>query len=124
MRLASVRAVVGAAGLGGAFVAGGMARDYLNPSLTRSSVSETSGSETSGSLLEATKERLRTSMTVSANEDPTKVRESTYCSLDFRGPLFLKDDLFKVHDSLQERTFIMVKPDGVQRGLVGDIIKR
>lgn len=24
----------------------------------------------------------------------------------------------------QERTFIMVKPDGVQRGLVGDIIKR
>lgn len=24
----------------------------------------------------------------------------------------------------KERTFIMVKPDGVQRGLVGDIIKR
>merc|ERR1711936_765617 len=24
----------------------------------------------------------------------------------------------------QERTFIMIKPDGVQRGLVGDIIKR
>lgn len=24
----------------------------------------------------------------------------------------------------QERTFIMVKPDGVQRGLVGEIIKR
>lgn len=24
----------------------------------------------------------------------------------------------------QERTFIMVKPDGVQRGLVGKIIKR
>ena len=23
-----------------------------------------------------------------------------------------------------ERTFIMIKPDGVQRGLVGDIIKR
>ena len=23
-----------------------------------------------------------------------------------------------------ERTFIMVKPDGVQRGLVGDIVKR
>lgn len=23
-----------------------------------------------------------------------------------------------------ERTFIMVKPDGVQRGLVGEIIKR
>ena len=25
---------------------------------------------------------------------------------------------------VQERTFIMVKPDGVQRGLVGDIIQR
>lgn len=24
----------------------------------------------------------------------------------------------------QERTFIMVKPDGVQRGLVGEILKR
>jgi len=24
----------------------------------------------------------------------------------------------------KERTFIMIKPDGVQRGLVGDIIKR
>lgn len=24
----------------------------------------------------------------------------------------------------QERTFIMVKPDGVQRGLVGEIVKR
>lgn len=24
----------------------------------------------------------------------------------------------------QERTFIMVKPDGVQRGIVGEIIKR
>merc|ERR1712111_15278 len=26
--------------------------------------------------------------------------------------------------SIEERTFIMVKPDGVQRGLVGEIIKR
>lgn len=24
----------------------------------------------------------------------------------------------------QERTFIMIKPDGVQRGFVGEIIKR
>jgi nucleoside-diphosphate kinase len=24
----------------------------------------------------------------------------------------------------QERTYIMIKPDGVQRGLVGEIIKR
>lgn len=27
-------------------------------------------------------------------------------------------------DKYAERTFIMVKPDGVQRGLVGKIIKR
>jgi len=27
-------------------------------------------------------------------------------------------------DPYSERTFIMVKPDGVQRGLVGKIIKR
>ena len=27
-------------------------------------------------------------------------------------------------DGLTERTFIMIKPDGVHRGLVGDIIKR
>lgn len=26
--------------------------------------------------------------------------------------------------SKTERSFIMIKPDGVQRGLVGDIIKR
>lgn len=26
--------------------------------------------------------------------------------------------------SLSERTYIMIKPDGVQRGLVGDIISR
>uniref|UniRef100_A0A8C9S6J7 Nucleoside diphosphate kinase B n=1 Tax=Scleropages formosus TaxID=113540 RepID=A0A8C9S6J7_SCLFO len=25
---------------------------------------------------------------------------------------------------IQERTFIAIKPDGVQRGLIGDIIKR
>lgn len=24
----------------------------------------------------------------------------------------------------KERTFIMIKPDGVQRGIIGDIIKR
>merc|ERR1712179_506972 len=27
-------------------------------------------------------------------------------------------------NSTKERTFIMIKPDGVQRGLVGDVIKR
>ena len=30
----------------------------------------------------------------------------------------------KKKPDLSERTFIMVKPDGVQRGLVGEIIKR
>lgn len=30
----------------------------------------------------------------------------------------------KIMAGNQERTFIMIKPDGVQRGLVGDIIKR
>ena len=27
-------------------------------------------------------------------------------------------------DDHEERTFIMVKPDGVQRALIGDIVKR
>ncbi|KAL4229950.1 Nucleoside diphosphate kinase A [Mactra antiquata] len=30
----------------------------------------------------------------------------------------------KMADAKEERTFIMVKPDGVQRGIVGEIIKR
>ena len=30
----------------------------------------------------------------------------------------------KMADKQNERTFIMVKPDGVQRGLVGEIMKR
>ena len=37
-----------------------------------------------------------------------------------KGPLGLKAEA----NSTKERTFIMIKPDGVQRGLVGDIIKR
>lgn len=32
--------------------------------------------------------------------------------------------LMAAEDPTKERTFIMVKPDGVQRGLVGDIVKR
>jgi len=31
---------------------------------------------------------------------------------------------YKIMAKQEERTFIMVKPDGVQRGLVGEIIKR
>lgn len=30
----------------------------------------------------------------------------------------------KIMAGNQERTFIMIKPDGVQRGIVGEIIKR
>merc|ERR1712013_652517 len=37
-----------------------------------------------------------------------------------KGPLGLKAEA----NSSKERTFIMIKPDGVQRGLIGDIIKR
>lgn len=36
------------------------------------------------------------------------------------GPFNLKAEA----SSAKERTFIMIKPDGVQRGLIGDIIKR
>ena len=32
--------------------------------------------------------------------------------------------IFQTKMAQRERTFIMVKPDGVQRGLVGEIIKR
>src|SRR5690606_3270801 len=32
--------------------------------------------------------------------------------------------LLETEDSCMERTFLMVKPDGVQRGLVGEIISR
>jgi len=37
-----------------------------------------------------------------------------------KGPFNLKAEA----NSAKERTFIMIKPDGVQRGLIGDIIKR
>lgn len=38
--------------------------------------------------------------------------------------LALLSIIAKIMAGNQERTFIMVKPDGVQRGLVGEIIKR
>lgn len=39
--------------------------------------------------------------------------------------LFLLSTSIKTSDmSNTERSFLMIKPDGVQRGLVGDIIKR
>ena len=42
--------------------------------------------------------------------------------------IFIKDVNHKLYFSLTmsntERTFIMIKPDGVHRGIVGEIIKR
>lgn len=38
--------------------------------------------------------------------------------------LFNKKDIRMVETKTRERTFIMIKPDGVQRGLVGEIIGR
>ena len=45
---------------------------------------------------------------------PSSVTSSDTCSKD--GDITMA--------GTTERTFIMIKPDGVQRGLVGDIIKR
>ena len=45
---------------------------------------------------------------------PSAVTSSDSCSID--------SDITMA--GTNERTFIMIKPDGVQRGLVGDIIKR
>jgi hypothetical protein len=64
---------MGAAGLGGAFVAGGLARDYLAPSQVTGRRPLVAAEETATSLVEATKERLRGSVALSAAEDPTKV---------------------------------------------------
>ena len=44
---------------------------------------------------------------------------NTFCSFSWVEQLF-KENMA----ANSERTFIMVKPDGVQRGLIGDIIKR
>jgi hypothetical protein len=71
MRFASVRTLMGAAGLGGAFVAGGLARDYLAPPQVTGR-RPLMAAETAN-LVEATKERLRGSVALSAAEDPTKV---------------------------------------------------
>ncbi len=73
MRFASVRTLMGAAGLGGAFVAGGLARDYLAPPQVPGRRPLVAAEETATSLVEATKERLRGSVALSAAEDPTKV---------------------------------------------------
>jgi nucleoside-diphosphate kinase len=38
--------------------------------------------------------------------------------------LMLSVCISEAHSNKLERSFLMIKPDGVQRGLVGDIIKR
>ena len=38
--------------------------------------------------------------------------------------ILIAHQIFASDMANRERTFIMVKPDGVQRGLVGEIIKR
>ncbi len=73
MRFASFRTLMGAAGLGGAFVAGGLARDYLAPPPQVPGSRPLAAAETA-SLVEAAKERLRGSVALSAAEDPTKER--------------------------------------------------
>jgi len=83
------RLAVGAAGLAGSFLAGGLVRDNMK------SEKIVTSSRAEMSLVEAAKQKVVGSFALGAAEDPTK-----------------------------ERTFIMVKPDGVQRGLVGDILKR
>uniref|UniRef100_A0A3B3HLB0 Nucleoside diphosphate kinase n=1 Tax=Oryzias latipes TaxID=8090 RepID=A0A3B3HLB0_ORYLA len=40
------------------------------------------------------------------------------------GTLFIHKCHFMKDNELQERTFIAIKPDGVQRGIIGEIIKR
>lgn len=38
--------------------------------------------------------------------------------------LFRREEMMTYNDDMSERTLILIKPDGVQRGLVGDIIAR
>ena len=42
----------------------------------------------------------------------------------FRENVYNKSMSLSAEESQRERSFIMIKPDGVQRGLVGEIIKR
>merc|ERR1712203_479266 len=42
----------------------------------------------------------------------------------FKENVFMKSLSVAAEESQRERSFIMIKPDGVQRGLVGEIIKR
>ncbi len=88
MRFASVRTLMGAAGLGGAFVAGGLARDYLVPPQVTGR-RPLVAAETA-SLVEATKERLRGSVALSAAEDPTKV--TTVVAKHFSTDLYFSTD--------------------------------
>lgn len=88
----SVRFLAGAAGLSGAFVAGGLSRDKLSQYQFEKAVPELPME----SLAAVAREKVSGSSFQLKAEAPNQA----------------------------ERTFIMIKPDGVQRGLVGEIIKR
>jgi len=87
----TARLLAGAAGLSGAFVAGGLARDKYSHLQFEAAVPVLPKE----SLAALTQERVSKSFQLKADAP-----------------------------SQTERTFIMIKPDGVQRGLVGEIIKR
>merc|ERR1712024_382780 len=51
-------------------------------------------------------------------------RENKALATAFKEKVFVKSLSVAAEESQRERSFIMIKPDGVQRGLVGEIIKR
>lgn len=54
------------------------------------------------------------SLSVGITAESSSTNTNSYCSLESTSSIMTE----------RERSFIMVKPDGVQRGLVGEVIKR
>ena len=59
-----------------------------------------------------------------AKEKLDQHRENRALATAFKENVFMKSLSVAAEESQRERSFIMIKPDGVQRGLVGEIIKR
>ena len=59
-----------------------------------------------------------------AKEKLDQHRENRALATAFKENVFVKSLSVAAEESQRERSFIMIKPDGVQRGLVGEIIKR
>ena len=59
-----------------------------------------------------------------AKEKLDQQRENRALATAFKENVFMKSLSVAAEESQRERSFIMIKPDGVQRGLVGEIIKR